>query len=213
METGNSKPQRLLTFLPDLPLDLELCEWLVCLTQLCSNQSFMDSPQVKITLGRRSQVTSWFSNAYRLCESSKVDNYSEISEEQMQVFQKTNWEKMSTTWDVMCQKSSSWLFQLIPSFSPTWLVTPQNVMGSPCCWHRVPLCYVCCTMSWRFHYFVQVKCVSIHFRVSNIFQWGHPVLQIRNPQTMHMYVWIKTGDDGEENKNSDSKITISDFPF
>ena len=55
--------------------------------------------------------------------------------------------------------------------------------------------------------------MSIHFRVSNIFQGGHPVLQIRNPQIMYMYAWIKTGDDGEENKNSGSKITISDFPF
>ena len=30
---------------------------------------------------------------------------------------------------------------------------------------------------------------------------------------MYMYVWIKTEDDGEENKNSGSRITISNFPF
>lgn len=30
---------------------------------------------------------------------------------------------------------------------------------------------------------------------------------------MYMHVWIKTGDNGEENKNGDSRITISDFPF
>ena len=194
METGNSKPQRLLTFLPDLPLDLELCEWLVCLTQLCSNQSFMDSPQVKITLGRRSQVTSWFSNAYRLCESSKVDNYSEISEEQMQVFQKTNWEKMSTTWDVMCQKSPSWLFQLIPSFSPTWLVTPQNVMGSPCCWHRVPLCYVCCTMSWPFRYssLLVLYCACTHDTVLNTCESRHRHACPNKKITLKQLIWKKS---------------------
>lgn len=42
----------------------------------------MDSPQVKITLGLK--ITSHLGslNTYRLYESSKVDNYPEISEEQ-----------------------------------------------------------------------------------------------------------------------------------
>lgn len=45
--------------LPDLPPDWKFCEWLVCLTQLCSNQSFMAPPSpnpVKITLSQRSEV-------------------------------------------------------------------------------------------------------------------------------------------------------------
>lgn len=65
MGAGNSRPQRLLTFLPDLPPDLKVREWLVCLTQLCSNQSFMDPPSKdhlgsKVTGHHGSQIPTHF---------------------------------------------------------------------------------------------------------------------------------------------------------
>lgn len=92
--TGNSRPQRLLTFFYLLCLQIwSLFEWLVCLTRLCSNQSFMGSswqrsPWVK---GQRS---SWFSNTYPLGKSGKVDNYPAISVGQRELLQRPNWKKM-----------------------------------------------------------------------------------------------------------------------
>lgn len=46
-----------------------------------------------------------------------MDNYPEISEKQKQVFQKTNWGKMSAACAIMFQVSSLWLSPVTSSFS------------------------------------------------------------------------------------------------